>query len=1107
MMKCQNVQTAKRAYSAGIMSKFISGFLTVILMLSCMPMQIKAKENTNGVITESEYNPCYTIQHYLNYPMLELDIPESNLSGMDLVNAQASDPSTMIVWRTDGERENTLPRNFEEQTSYGQRYDKDELYEQSPHSQVSLNADGTLKTENVLRKLFADEETRFFEKSQMRFMNKLYNNENEDHYNKNYTLRQVWLLKEGRDKDSTNEADFYILDAPIIVVDGEDRHDPSKFTFTNYKDNPAFKPGDTINENGVKYVGNPADGYTILITENTVIRLIFEPTTEENYEYDAVNFFDYDISDGWIYTTDAAAQIAKNGGDVANISDMVDAAIEQGTLNDLIKSSEFNGKLPTSYQGIIESQNPNVTFYANTVKQGINNPKNLLDPNNQAFAFGNSNAGTELGSAVWNDPNGVPTKLNMSNSGNRAGTNRWGGKFYGPSLRGATFSLAQGVNPNGSINWNDGVNAPPIFSTAKEDLNPDGINNPDGIQGKTAYLQYSAYGTENTQENYSLQFSRRGGTYTLSGVKKNDGTQVSGELDKFRENASNIYSNEFWPMDSASSFGTDGHDLKFGNKNLQNNRRHIGGVLPTSDDEANDHNSYFGMTTYFDFVLQPGYCGPLNYFFYGDDDLLVFLSETTVSDDGTVTVKSETTQQVADIGGVHSSVGMYVTLWDFIDGAEEITNEAGEKIATGIPYGGETKTYRLSVYYTERGASGSSCYMRFSIPFEELAIDPIIFDQEVQIEKIVKDYSEEDKGVYAFQLDLTSPDGKPMVNQYPYKRYDANGDEISTSNASIVSGTKFFLKDGERILISHLPEDTAIKTDTDTKEGGDTDEQKDYKYTVTELGKVDPNSTGYPDSLAPNHVTVIPLHPKDSTTFMTGTIKDGLGQNLTLGTDYGDEFDQNNYVRFINAEEPGMLELEKHLSVDTESTDKDFNFDVEFKKADGTPLNSLSWLKSPTVENPNWVEQPDITLEKGNGELVIKSGEKVLIYNLPEGATYTITEAKDTYYGVQEINITGNGKAEKDEASGKVTGTIIVDDTVTDMEQKQPSNTIKYVNAKIEPGNLTVTKQVTGTDGDKDRDFQFTITLDDTAINGKFGEMEFTGGVAGFTLKHSESKT
>ena len=97
------------------------------------------------------------------------------------------------------------------------------------------------------------------------------------------------------------------------------------------------------------------------------------------------------------------------------------------------------------------------------------------------------------------------------------------------------------------------------------------------------------------------------------------------------------------------------------------------------------------------------------------------------------------------------------------------------------------------------------------------------------------------------------------------------------------------------------------------------------------------------------------------------------------------------------------------------------------------------------IESPNWVEQSDIELQDGKGVLSIKAGEKVLIYNLPEGATYTITEAKNTNYGVEEIVITGSGTINKDEASGKVTGTIVVDENVSVIDQKTPSNTIKYV--------------------------------------------------------------
>ena len=54
-------------------------------------------------------------------------------------------------------------------------------------------------------------------------------------------------------------------------------------------------------------------------------------------------------------------------------------------------------------------------------------------------------------------------------------------------------------------------------------------------------------------------------------------------------------------------------------------------------------------------------------------------------------------QLVCDIGGVHSSVGEYVDLWDYINKGSE-----GE--------------YILTFFYTERGLSGSTCWMQFTLP-------------------------------------------------------------------------------------------------------------------------------------------------------------------------------------------------------------------------------------------------------------------------------------------------------------------------------------------------------------------------------------------------------
>ncbi len=56
-------------------------------------------------------------------------------------------------------------------------------------------------------------------------------------------------------------------------------------------------------------------------------------------------------------------------------------------------------------------------------------------------------------------------------------------------------------------------------------------------------------------------------------------------------------------------------------------------------------------------------------------------------------------------------------------------------------------------------------------------------------------------------------------------------------------------------------------------------------------------------------------------------------------------------------------------------------------------------------------------------------------------------------------------------------------------------------------GDLCVEKEVTGSDGQRNRDFTFTVTLDDATIQGAYGDMTFENGVATFTLRHGQSAT
>lgn len=66
---------------------------------------------------------------------------------------------------------------------------------------------------------------------------------------------------------------------------------------------------------------------------------------------------------------------------------------------------------------------------------------------------------------------------------------------------------------------------------------------------------------------------------------------------------------------------------------------------------------------------------------------------------------------------------------------------------------------------------------------------------------------------------------------------------------------------------------------------------------------------------------------------------------------------------------------------------------------------------------------------------------------------------------------------------------------------------INIENIYIPTGNLSVSKTVSGSTGDTQKEFHFTVTLSDKSINGGYGDMTFAGGVATFVLKHGEIKT
>lgn len=354
--------------------------------------------------------------------------------------------------------------------------------------------------------------------------------------------------------------------------------------------------------------------------------------------------------------------------------------------------------------------------YYRTARQGINSPANYAG-DGARFGFGNSNTGSGLSSESWKG-----SSINRANAG---------------SFAGCAFGLTSGIRGGVPV-FSEGIDAPDLFSAGS-------------AVGKTVI------------DDFSLAFLRDGDTYTLTRVS---GTTLDGLESFYHPGDYAIWTNGFWPLDSIDY---SGHDYPFGAQSGRDRRFYFGegsGRMPVSDD-GEDHNSYFGMQYAVNFTLSGDYVGPLEYYFFGDDDMWVFLDDTLV----------------CDIGGVHSSVGEYVDLWDYLSPGDE-----GE--------------HTLRFFYTERGASGSTCFMRFTLP----SVSSAGIEQQtgsLRVDKAVEGPGLEGRE-FDFEIFLFDERGESLPDDYSYSRYSPDG-ELIESDVILHDGGFFRLGGGEYIVVKYLP--------------------------------------------------------------------------------------------------------------------------------------------------------------------------------------------------------------------------------------------------------------------------------------------------------------
>lgn len=563
---------------------------------------LTASVDGNGILAfaaAQTANPRFTVQYY---------------AWLDMVATTGSASNNLTVIDTSGGR---LPQNGTNPAT------------KTVYLKDAGNGKYAVDTTNTLTKVYDSSEYEYISAPNLTYFNRLYENGN-------YSLKEIWILKSGKDSNSTNREDWSI-------------YNPAVTHFTNR--------GASVKED------------TVLITDDTVIRLVFD-TTKSTYT-NASSFYDYNITDDSVHTNE----------------------------------------------------------------QGINSSSNYSG-SGAKLAFGNTNTDTGLGAVSWNG-----NTLNMYNQN---------------GYKGCTFGLAAGLS-NGKIQYADGLTVPNLF-------------NDGGAKGKTSY----------DSGQYSLSFERVGDTYTLSTV---NGAGLTG-LQYFNHPTcgnttyTHIWTNNFWPMDSVKN--TDPHTGALNNVGTYIGASGTTNNYPLSDDGL-AHNSMFGMQYTVQFTLTEDYSGPLEYYFFGDDDMWVFLDD----------------RLVCDIGGVHSSVGEYVNLWDYI-----AMGSAG--------------THTLTFFYTERGLSGSTCYMQFTLP----SVSSVTPEQNtglLTVEKQVEGTTESDEEFH-FRIKFTDDAGNNLPDDYSYTRYDANGNIIK-KDVIIFDGGSFELKNGEYVVINYLPYGTKYTiTETDVPE-------------------------------------------------------------------------------------------------------------------------------------------------------------------------------------------------------------------------------------------------------------------------------------------------
>ena len=308
--------------------------------------------------------------------------------------------------------------------------------------------------------------------------------------------------------------------------------------------------------------------------------------------------------------------------------------------------------------------------------------------------------------------------------------------------------------------------------------------------------------------------------------------------------------------------------------------------------------------------------------------------------------------------------------------------------------------------------------------------------------------------------------GLPTGITYTITEATADGFTLSgkTGDTGTISTT------ASEATFTNTRETGNLKVTKDVVSDAAADKTKDFSFTVT-LSDTTISGT-YGDATFADGVATFTLKDGESVsitglpTDITYTVVEAAetGFQTSKTGDEGTIVKSGSTAAFTNTRDKGDLEITKTVESD-KAADANVDFTFTVSLSDKTITGTFG----------------DMTFADGVAEITLKDGGKASITGLPTDVSYTVTEANADGF---TTTFTGN--------SGTISTT---------------KSAAAFTNTR-QTGDLTVNKTlVSKLAADADQAFTITVTLDDTSINGTYGEMAFTNGVATLSLKGGESAT